>query len=210
VVVLAMIWNGAPDAGRAHLEPFVRMGRPIASAIAVQPFRLWQQTFDPLLGPGARNYWKSHNFTELSPAVLAVVTDAAAHLPSPQTEIFFGQLGGALGRVAPDATAYPHRDTAFVMNVHTRWTDAADDARCIEWARRFFDAAAPFATGGVYVNFVAEGEQRAAAAYGVNYPRLARIKRQWDPGNLFRVNQNVLPAPGEERAGEEASAPAPL
>jgi FAD/FMN-containing dehydrogenase len=81
------------------------------------------------------------------------------------------------------------------MNVHGRWDDPADDDRCIRWARDFFKASAPFATGGVYVNFLtADESDRVGAAYGPNYDRLARVKRKYDPENLFRVNQNIVPA----------------
>jgi len=98
-------------------------------------------------------------------------------------------------RPKPDATAYPHRDVEFVMNVHGRWETAAEDARCIQWSRDFFKASAPFSNGGVYVNFMTADEgNRVRAAYGTNYDRLARVKKEYDSGNLFRVNQNIQPA----------------
>jgi FAD/FMN-containing dehydrogenase len=91
--------------------------------------------------------------------------------------------------------AYAHRDAQFVMNVHGRWDDAAEDQRGIRWAREFFEAAAPFASGGVYVNFLTADEgERVKSAYGPNYERLAAVKRKYDPANLFRVNQNIDPA----------------
>ena len=97
-------------------------------------------------------------------------------------------------RPAADATAYPHRDTRFVLNVHGRWDEAADDRRCIAWARQFFEAATPFASGGVYVNFLTADEgERVRAAYGPNHQRLAEIKRRYDGDNLFRSNQNIIP-----------------
>jgi hypothetical protein len=104
------------------------------------------------------------------------------------------QLGGGQGRIASDATAYPHRDTRYVMNIHTRWDAPADDERCIAWAREQFAATAPFATGGSYSNFMPDdGEDPVAAAYGANAGRLAEIKAKFDPGNLFRMNHNVRP-----------------
>jgi FAD/FMN-containing dehydrogenase len=146
-----------------------------------------------LLTPGARNYWKSHNFLELSDGLLDAALDYTARLPSDQTEIFFGRLGGAVNDVAPDATAYPHRDAEYVMNVHARWDDPADDEACITWARSYFEATAEYATGGVYVNFVPDGEAPLDAAYGPNYERLVALKRKYDPANLFRFNQNIAP-----------------
>ena len=79
------------------------------------------------------------------------------------------------------------------MNVHARWNDPEDDDVCIGWARNYFEATAPYATGGVYVNFVPDGEAPIDAAYGPNYERLVAIKRAYDPKNLFRLNQNISP-----------------
>jgi FAD/FMN-containing dehydrogenase len=91
--------------------------------------------------------------------------------------------------------AYAHRDATFVMNVHSRWDNQEDDERCIGWARDFFIASAPFASGGAYVNFLTADEgDRVRSAYGPNYDRLAQVKRQYDPDNLFRMNQNIAPA----------------
>ena len=95
--------------------------------------------------------------------------------------------------VASDATAYPHRDAEFIMNVHTRWDTAEDDASCRVWARDFYQATKPFATGGVYVNFISEDEDRVDGAYGSNYKRLAQVKAKYDGDNFFRLNQNIKP-----------------
>jgi FAD/FMN-containing dehydrogenase len=161
----------------------------------MQPFTAWQGAFDPLLTPGAYNYWKSHNFVELHDGLLDVLVSQAAKLPTDECEIFIGQLGGAINRVAPDATAYPHRSANFAMNVHTRWRAPSDQRRSIDWARKLFADTAPYATGGVYVNFMPEDEiDRIASAYGSNYARLAALKAKYDPANLFRLNQNVAPA----------------
>lgn len=142
-----------------------------------------------------RNYWKSHDFRQLSDPVVEGIVDYASRLPSPHCEIFIGQLGGAASRVAADAMAFGRRDAEFVMNVHTRWEDAAEDQRCIGWARAFFEAMAPHALGTVYVNFMPEDEQaRVPAAFGANFGRLAALKRRYDPGNVFRMNQNIQPA----------------
>jgi FAD/FMN-containing dehydrogenase len=150
-----------------------------------------------LLGPGARNYWKSHDLRELGDGAIGLLLEHAGQAPAFDCEALIEQLGGAINRVPADATAYPHRDVEFVVNVHARWTSASDDAHCIAWARGLFDALAPHATGGVYVNFMPDDEpqQRVqAGAYGANYPRLTRIKAKYDPGNLFRINQNIRPA----------------
>jgi FAD/FMN-containing dehydrogenase len=122
-------------------------------------------------------------------------TYVSKRLPSPQCEIFIAAIGGATTRPAPDSAAYAHRDAMFVMNVHSRWEIEKDDSHCIGWARDFFTVSAPFATGGAYVNFLTADEgDRVRSAYGLNYDRLAQVKRTYDPDNLFRMNQNIVPA----------------
>ncbi len=195
VVILAVIYAGDPKAGEALIEPLKKFGTPVGEHIGVQPYAAWQQAFDPLLTPGARNYWKSHNFIDLKDELLDKVIEYVGKLPSPECEIFFGAIGAATTRMAPDATAYAHRDARYVMNVHGRWREAADDQRCIAWARDYFKASAPFASGGVYVNFLtAEEGDRVRAAYGPSFDRLAKIKRKYDPDNLFRTNWNIKPS----------------
>lgn len=203
VLVLPIFSCLPADAVQSAIERIAHFGEPLGMHVGAMPYAAWQQAFDPLLTPGARNYWKSHNFTQLSDQAIDTVIRYAARLPTPQCEIFLGLLGGQAGRPAPSDTAYPHRDALYVMNVHTRWDDPADDARCIAWARDFFSAAAPYASGSVYVNFLTEDESgRTADAYGANYRRLAQIKRQYDPDNLFRTNQNIRPASSAPVAGQ--------
>ena len=194
IVALALLYAGNPKQGEPLIEPLRKFGTPVGEHVGVQPYTAWQQTFDPLLTAGARNYWKSNNFSTLDNGLFDVVIEHVGRFPSPQCEIFFGALGGATARPAPDSAAYPHRDAHFVMNFHGRWENPADDARCIGWARDFFNASAPFASGGVYVNFLtADEDDRVRAAYGSNYDRLAQVKRKYDPKNLFRMNQNIKP-----------------
>jgi len=158
------------------------------------PYTAWQTVLDPLLTPGARNYWKSHDFAALSDGLSDVLVDYARRIPDPQTEIACAQLGGAVSRVSRTATAYNHRDGQYVMNVHGRWDDPAKDEACIAWARDLWQAAAPFATGSVYVNFLTQEEGgRVREAYGENYERLVALKNKYDPKNVFGVNQNIQP-----------------
>jgi FAD/FMN-containing dehydrogenase len=195
VVVLALCHAGDLASGEKAAAPFKAIGKPIADVVGPSPFVGWQTAFDPLLTPGERNYWKSHDFVELGDGLIDVLLDAVRRLPTPHCEIFVGSLGGAINRIPVDATAYPHRDVNFVVNVHTRWSEPSDDKACIAWARSLYDAAAPFATGGVYVNFMPddETERVRSGAYGPNYERLAKVKSKYDPANLFRLNQNVPP-----------------
>jgi FAD/FMN-containing dehydrogenase len=194
VLIFAACFAGSLEDGEKAVAPLRRLGEPIADVLGPHPFVAWQSAFDPLLTPGARNYWKTHDFTALSDELIRVATNAIGRLPGPECEVFIAQVGGAMSRVAPDATAYPHRDAHFIMNVHTRWRDAAQDSDCVGWARELFQEAAPFATGGAYVNFMpADEADRVATVYGGNYRRLLEVKRRWDPQNRFRTNQNIRP-----------------
>lgn len=194
ILVLAVCHIGDPDEGEKMLETLRSFGTVLGEHVGVQPFKNWQQAFDPLLTPGARNYWKSHNFVELKDELLEVAVEYAGKLPSNQCEIFFAALGGAVNRIAPDATAYCHRDANYVLNVHGRWDEASEDDKCIAWARDFFSASEPFATGGVYINFLTADEtDRISAGYGTNQEKLQEVKKKYDPNNLFRVNQNIKP-----------------
>ena len=194
VMVFGVFHAGDEEAGWKALEPVRALGQALGEHVGPMPYAAWQSAFDPLLAPGARNYWKSHNFTRLDDGLIDLLVEQAGRLPSDQCEIFVGQLGGAANRVPADATAYPHRDAEFVMNVHSRWANPPEDTACTLWAREVFDKTAPYATGGVYVNFITDDEQRVQAAYGANYERLAALKRKYDPTNMFCVNQNIAPA----------------
>jgi FAD/FMN-containing dehydrogenase len=195
VVVLAIFYAGDIEEGQKLIKPLRGFGDAHGEHVGAQPYVDWQKAFDPLLTPGARNYWKSHNFTGLSDGALDSITEFAGKLPSPQCEIFIGLLAGAPNRVAPDAMAYGHRDAKFVLNVHGRWDDAGDDDRCIAWAREFFKASAPYASAGAYVNFMTEEEgERVASAYGANFDRLVEIKKKYDPDNILHLNQNIKPS----------------
>ena len=194
VIVLPLCYVGDPAAGEKQIAPLRKFGTAHGEHIGVQPYTAWQQAFDPLLTPGARNYWKSHNFSQLSEGVIDTIIEYASTMPSPHCEIFIGAIGGQTGRVAPEAMAYSSRDANYVLNVHGRWESADDDKRCIAWARDFFAKSKPFASSGAYVNFLTEDEtDRIASAYGTTYNRLREIKKKYDPANLFRMNQNIKP-----------------
>src|SRR6185312_16001131 len=149
VLIFAACYAGGMAEGEKAVAPLRALGTPIADVIGPHSFVGWQAAFDPLLAPGARNYWKSHDFIELPDAALTVMVDAVRRLPTGECEVFIGHLGGAMGRVAADATAYPQRRSHFFMNVHTRWREASEDEGCIRWARTLFDALAPHAAGSV-------------------------------------------------------------
>jgi FAD/FMN-containing dehydrogenase len=195
VVVFALVYNGDVEDGERAAAPVLKFGDPVGTALGPTPYAGFQGAFDPLLTPGGRNYWKSNNFSQLSDAALDLIIASAARLPGPECEIFVAQLGGAMARVKPTATAFVGRDAHYIMNVHGRWADAQDDERVRDWARRVFQDLAPHATGSGYVNFLTEDEaERVVASYGINHPRLQALKRRFDPDNLFRMNMNIRPA----------------
>jgi FAD/FMN-containing dehydrogenase len=203
ILAFAMCYAGDMAKGEQAVAPLRALGNPIADVVSPHPFTGWQAAFDPLLTPGARNYWKSHDFIALSDGAIDAMLEAVGRLPGPECEVFIAHVGGAMSRIVADATAYPQRASHFIMNVHTRWREASQDRGCIAWARELFAATAPHAAGSVYVNFMPEDEtDRVAQAYGANYARLSAIKGRYDPGNLFRMNQNIAPA--EARAKRAA------
>lgn len=199
VVVLAVFYNGDPGQGEKLIQPLRQFGNLLGEHVGPMPYTQWQQAFDPLLTPGARNYWKSHNFTEISDGLLDTMIEYAGKLPSPHCEVFLGMVAGAANDVPAGATAYSARDAKFVVNVHGRWEGAEQDEKCIAWSRAFFNAAAPYASSGAYVNFMTADEgDRVTAAYGPNYARLLEIKQRYDPENIFHFNQNIG---GSKQAG---------
>ena len=194
VFIIAIVYAGDIKEGEMILEPLRKFGNPVAEQIGPAPYEVFQQAFDPLLTPGARNYWKSLNFKKFNNEAMDIILKHVLQLPTPLSDIFIGNLGGAINRVEKDATAYPHRDINYIMNVHTRWEDKNLDDMCVEWARKFYNELSKFAEDSVYVNFISEGENRVTSAFGPNYEKLARLKKKYDPDNFFKINQNIKPA----------------
>jgi FAD/FMN-containing dehydrogenase len=195
VLIFAACYAGSNADGEKATKALRGLGKPIADVMGPHSYVGWQAAFDPLLTPGARNYWKTHDFATLSDGAIDVIVRAVSNLPGPECEVFIAQVGGAMARVAKDKTAYPYRDAHFIMNVHTRWRDPAEDRKFLAWARELYKAAEPFATGSAYVNFMpADDAGRIGEVYGDNYKRLVEVKRRWDPQNRFRMNHNISPA----------------
>ena len=190
VVGLVVFWAGELEDGRREVEPLLRMGDPIGHLIAPMPYTQVQQLGDPLMTRPARNYWKSQCLSGLSEDAIEVIAELAARSPSLESQIIVHLLGGQVARVPVEATAYPHRDTQFEVNIQARWEDAADDERAIGWARDTYEALRPLAAGS-YVNTDSGGEP--GAAYGSNQRRLVELKQRYDPANLFRLNANIRP-----------------
>lgn len=183
---------GDVDGGRVALEPLVRYGDPLLAGSQTVPYTAAQQAFDAGMPAGLRWYTRAHYLDALSDDAIDTFARHAESLAGPFTMAYFEPFGGAIGRIAPDATAFPHRHAAHGLHILPGWTDPADDAALISWARDFHRAMAPHATGGGYVNLLAGDEaDLVQTAWGTNSERLARLKAQYDPENLFRVNHNI-------------------
>ena len=193
VMAVVPVYAGDVTEGEAEIDPLRSFGDPIADTVEPRRFVEWQQQFDENYPKGDRYYWKSHNFTAPSEDVFDVMAEYGRTIPTPEARVSVTHLGGAVNRVGLDETAYPHRDAEFLVNITTRWQDPARDDECIAWTREYFDALGEFATGGTYVNLISEREGEEEMAYRENYERLVELKTEYDPENLFRMNQNIEP-----------------
>jgi FAD/FMN-containing dehydrogenase len=191
---LLVMYSGDIQEGRNVLRPLREFGEPAADTIQPTPYTEFQQTADELYQKGHRNYWKSHFYHEVSDEFIETVMDYVDPLPSPLTTVYGEWVGGATAGADPDATAFPHRDKTFLFTISPKWTNPERDDEMLEWAREFHDALTPYAADGVYMNYLERDEdERIGEAYGERYDRLRELKREWDPQNLFRMNQNILP-----------------
>lgn len=194
IVVIPFVWLGDPAKGKELINPIREITESQGEAIGLNPWVAWQSGFDGLAAHGARNYWKSHYLKNLSNDSIDIILDFAGKMPSEECEVFIPHMEGEPSRVAENATAFAHRKTPFVLNIHTRWHSKSEDEKCLAWARDFHRSMEPFAQG-VYVNFLSnEGEDRVKDAYtNDTWERLTQIKRKYDAQNLFRMNQNIKP-----------------
>jgi FAD/FMN-containing dehydrogenase/SAM-dependent methyltransferase len=186
-------WSGAPGEGQAILEKIRDDLEPAASDLSVVPFLSMQTITDDLFAPGLRTYIKAGFADDLPGGLIDVLLEHAASIRSPITQIELLALGGAIGRVDQNATAFPFRQARWLINIPATWRDAADDEGEIAWARATYTAVQPFLTGGTYVNFMGDDEE-AAGAYSGTIDRLQQVKAVYDPYNIFRLNQNIPPA----------------
>ena len=194
VVMVGACYAGSPDEGAEVVRPLKQFGRPIVDLLEPKPYTALQSMFDPLVPHGWHRYWKSVELPPLTDDAIDTLVEHASALTSPKSYCIVFQLGGALARVGEDETAFSQRDAAHNVNINAVWTEEDPDAeRHIAWARDFFDAMQPHARDRVYVNFLGdEGPDRVRQAYGAEkYDRLVELKRNYDPTNFFRLNQNI-------------------
>jgi FAD/FMN-containing dehydrogenase len=147
-------------------------------------------------GPGMRNYFRGGFLDDLDDEVIDVALAHGARMPSPMSQIHFHQMGGAVARVLPDATAFSGRHAGYSYDVVSTWAGPTEDTQHIQANRELAAALAPLSSAAAYVNFVGDADaERVRSVYGDElYDRLARLKREYDPSNLFSRNQNIRPA----------------
>jgi FAD/FMN-containing dehydrogenase len=194
VVAVVGLWSGRPEDGDAATRPFRELAPVVADLFGPMPYTAMQTLLDPLYPRGMWNYFRSAFFGDLDDTTTRALTGAYARVPNAVSELHIHHLGGALGRVATDATAFATRDREFILNVVARSVDAGGYPAATEWARAATEALGPDAA--TYVNFTGEaGEDRVRAAYPKDtYERLVAVKDRYDPTNLFRLNQNLRPS----------------
>ena len=196
VLDLVMTWADGLDEGERVIAPLRQITEPALQIVAPQPYVTAQQAFDAGVPAGMRWISRANSFEALSDPVLDTAVDRVADMRGPFTMAYFSpEGGGAIGRAAPDATAYGAREAPFVFHVLAGWADAGEDAEVIGWVDDVHEAMAAYRVESLYVNILGDGEEeRVASAYGRNHGRLAELKKKYDPGNLFRANHNVKPA----------------
>jgi FAD/FMN-containing dehydrogenase len=188
-------WSGDLGEGREILEELQGELAPTARSLDAVPFLVIQTMIDEIFAAGKRTYIKAGFARELTDGLIDELCEHGARVGSPFSVIEVVAMGGAVGRVAPEATAFPHREARWLLNIPATWESAADDEAEIAWARRTFAALEPHMTGGKYVNFMGEDESTGVSdAYGRTLERLRAVKRHYDPENVFRLNQNIIPA----------------
>jgi FAD/FMN-containing dehydrogenase len=195
LVAIALCYDGPLEEGERLIAPVRRFGPPLVDEIRPMAYRALQSLFDPAFPPRNQYYEKAHYLREISDDAIDLVVEHFAKVPSPLSVPFFQQIGGAMRR---GHTAYAHRDALCNLILIAQWRDPAESERHVRWTRELWQALQPYGTGGVYVNNIGREEEDGAdqvrAAYGPNYQRLAELKKEYDPENLFRHNQNIKPA----------------
>jgi FAD/FMN-containing dehydrogenase len=193
-LALVGCWCGDAAAGEAALEPLAEFGTPFLAGVQRTAYAAAQQAFDAGMPKGLRWYTRAHYLHSLSDDAVDTMVRFTTELPGPYSMAYLERGGGAVERVDPDATAFPHREAPYAIHIFPGWSDASEDAALMQWARTFHEAMAEHATGGVYVNLLARDEaDRVPAAYGRNHARLVALKKEWDSDNIFSGNHNIRP-----------------
>jgi FAD/FMN-containing dehydrogenase len=199
--ILDGMYAGAPEAGEALFRPLREIAAPLLDMSGRTAYVEAQSALNTLFPDGDLYYWKSLFLDELSDEAIEQILSRSQTRPNPRILVILRHLGGALGRVADDATAYSNRGTKYMLSIDGAWSEPAETERNIAWVREFWSAMRPFSNGGVYLNFPGFGEgggELWKASHGANFERLRTVKDRYDPGNLFRMNQNILPSRADQ------------
>jgi FAD/FMN-containing dehydrogenase len=194
IVAVIATWFGDLERGERVLKPLREFGPPVADVIQPMPYTALQSMIDEGNGFGRRQYWRSENLTAFSDDTIDTLVAQANRVTSPHTQIIVIPMGGAIADVPAGGTPIGGRDANWQYHCYAGWEDT-DDAKHIAWARETERALKPFTAGHISINFVSEaGTDRVRAAFGDDvYTRLVALKDKYDPTNLFRLNQNVVP-----------------
>ncbi len=192
--VIVACWAGPLDRGERALKPLRDVAPVVAEHVGPMPYPMLNSAFDALVPPGLQHYWKANFVTELTDAAIETHLKHGPKVPVVNSTVHIYPINGACHRVASDATAFAYRGANFAPVVAGMWPNPADNKANIQWVRDYYQAIAPHSEEGGYINFMAEDDQdRIKANYRGNYERLVKIKRKYDPSNLFHLNQNIKP-----------------
>jgi FAD/FMN-containing dehydrogenase len=197
-VVTGALYSGDPVEGMEIIQPLREIGTPLADISGPLPFVGVQSAFDEFFRRGMlRSYWKSTYVEELTDPILDVIVDKALHRPADRVFVVTFQMGGAINRVGATETPYSERTANWMISIDGNWLDASDDERVISWVRDAWAEVHALGTGTTYLNFTGVENEAVTtgveSAFGQNLARLAEIKAKYDPDNLFRLNNNILP-----------------
>jgi FAD/FMN-containing dehydrogenase len=200
VAIVGAIHSGPdPEQGLEGTKPLRELGTVLADLSGPAPFTAVQSGFDGLFPRGEqRSFWKSQYLDGLGDAAIDTLTQLANERPTPLAMVEVMQMGGAISRVDPEATAFAQRTAPYLVAIDSNWSDPTDDTTNVAWVRDGWDRLTPYGSGEVYLNFSgrdgAAPDVGADTALGRNLARLGRVKAQYDPDNAFRLNHNIAPA----------------
>lgn len=193
-LALVACHSGPLEGAEKQLAPITDFGEPFLAVVAPMPYTALQSSFDAGAPDGGRYYWKAQYLDDLDDGLIDTLVSRVSPLPGPYSNVFLEPLGGAIARVEPSATAFPHRSARFGVGISSGWQDPADDERAIAWTRALHEDLGPYASGGVYTNYLDRDDgDRVGAAFGTNLDRLQAIKASYDPEGLFHGNAEIVP-----------------
>jgi FAD/FMN-containing dehydrogenase len=192
--IFVCCWAGTLDKTEKAFEPIRKVAPIVAEMVAPMPYPVLNSLFDPLLPAGLQHYWKADFATEITDGAIKAHLEHGPKVPVLNSTMHIYPINGACNRVASDATAFAYRDAKFATVIAGMWPNPADNEKNIKWVKDYYQAVHPNSSAGGYVNFMAGDDQdRIRDNYKGNYDRLVAIKRKYDPGNLFHLNQNIRP-----------------